>query len=285
MALNQVSRRQFIQAGVTGAAVATLGCNSMFADDKKKRPLPIGVQLYSVRDECKKDFAKTVEQVAKIGYEAVEFAGYYNYKAKDLRKLLDNNGLKCCGAHIGIDTLLGDNLKESIEFHKIIGNKFLIVPGLHGKYKESAKAWMDTARIFNGIAEKLKPHDMFTGYHNHTVEFKPMEGKAPWDIFFSNTNKDVVMQLDIGNCINGGADPVAFLKKYPGRAKTIHAKPFSKKGFKDVIGKDEAPWAEIVKLCRTVAGTEWMIVEQEQYEKSSLESIKEDLIGLRKFTL
>lgn len=282
MAPNQVTRRQFIHAGV---AMAALGCNSLMAQDTKKRPLHIGVQLYSVRDECKKDFAKTVEKVAKIGYQAVEFAGYYNTKAKDLKKLLDNNGLKCCGAHVGIDTLLGDNLEKSIEFHKTIGNKYLIVPGLHKKYQESAKAWMETARIFNGIAEKLKPHGMFTGYHNHTVEFKPMEGKAPWDIFFGATCKEVVMQLDIGNCMNGGADPLTYLKKYPGRARTIHAKPFSKRGFKDVIGKDEAPWAEIVKLCRTVGGTEWMIVEQEQYHKSSLESIKEDLIGLKKFTL
>jgi len=280
---NKLTRRDFIKVSAAGAVVVAAGCDELIDTTKDEKQIPIGVQLYSVRDVCAKDFAGSVKKVAKIGYEGVEFAGYYNWKAKDLRKLLDDNGLKCCGAHVQIDTLLGDELAKSIEFHKTIGNRFLIVPGLPQKYRTSPKAWMQTALLFNELADKLKPHKMYCGYHNHTVEFQPMEGKVPWDILFGNTKNDVVMQLDIGNGMNGGADPVAILKKYPGRAKTVHAKPYSKTDPKAVIGRDDAPWPKIVSLCRKVAGTEWFIVEQEAYEKSSMDSIEQSLAGLKKY--
>jgi sugar phosphate isomerase/epimerase len=272
-------------AGVWAGGLRALGAAEAVAvrPEAPRKKIPIALQLYSVRMECSKDkgkhFPKVVEAVAKMGYEGVEFAGYYGYQAKDLKKILDDNGLKCAGTHTGLGTLQGKNLAKTIEFHKTIGNQFLIVPGLPRKNRASAEAWLATAKLFNGIAEQLKPHGMHTGYHNHSHEFKPMNGQVPWDIFFSNTHKEVVMQLDTGNCMGGGGDPVAILKKYPGRAATVHMK---ERGHKAVLGGGQVQWKEVVTLCQTTGGTEWYIIEQESYPYPPMETVKRCLDGLKK---
>jgi sugar phosphate isomerase/epimerase len=249
------------------------------------KDIPIGLQLFSIRHECEKDggknFPNVVRAVAKMGYQGVEFAGYYGWSAKDIRKILDDNGLPCCGAHVGLDTLMGDELKKSIEFHTIIGNKFLIVPGLAEKHRNSAAAWAATAKLFSGIAEQLRPHGMRTGYHNHDVEFRPMDGKIPWDVFFGSAAKDVVMQLDIGNAIQGGADCAALLRKYPGRAGTLHIKEYGGTN-EAVIGEGEVNWKELLPLIAKVGGTDWNIVEHERDPNRALSDVDKCLQFLRR---
>ena len=160
--------------------------------------IPIALQLYSIRDDCAKDLPGSLAAVAKMGYDGVEFAGYHGRSAAELKTLLDDLGLTCCGTHTGLDTLLGDALQKTIDFNKTLGNPFLIVPGLHGDYTNSRAAWQRTAAIFNEISAKVRPQDMYVGYHNHFTEFTPLDGEMPWDTFFGNTVKDVVMQLDSG---------------------------------------------------------------------------------------
>jgi sugar phosphate isomerase/epimerase len=147
MTTTPFSTRDFLK--LTAASTAALGVGtlppSLQAADKKK--IPIGLQLYSVRTRCEKDLPGTVAAVARMGYRAVEFAGYYGREAKTLRKLLDDHGLKCCGTHIGLDTLLGDNLPKTVEFNQALGNKFLIVPGLADKSTRTRQAWQETAVI------------------------------------------------------------------------------------------------------------------------------------------
>ena len=272
-----IGRRDFLKVGAAGAAALALPGGRLFGAEAEapKKKIPIGIQLYTLRNECKKDFPGTLAEVAKMGYVGVDFAGYPSPKAEEVKKLLDDNGLKCCGSHIGLGTMLGDALKKTVEFHKTIGNRFLIVPGgIGGKTKQS---WLDVAEQFNEVAEKLKPEGLFCGYHNHSQEFKPIEGETPWDIFFGATNADVVMQLDIGNGMGGGCDPVATLKKYPGRAKTLHVK-----GFQGIVGEDKAPWDEVFALCETTGGTEWYIVEQDSSKYTPLECAKRCFENLKK---
>jgi sugar phosphate isomerase/epimerase len=244
--------------------------------------IPIGVQLYSVREDCAKDLPGVLAAIAKMGYAGVEFAGYYDRSAQELRTLLDDNGLKCCGTHTGIQTLLGDALEPTIEFNKTLGNKYLIVPGLPSEYTNSKAAWRKTAETMNDIAEKVKPHGMVTGYHNHHTEFQEMEGELPWDIFFGNTRQDVVMQFDVGNALHGGGHAAPFLKKYPGRALTVHVKEFSATNDKALIGEGDVDWEEIFGLCETIGNTEWYIVEQESYAYPPLECIDRCLQNLQK---
>jgi sugar phosphate isomerase/epimerase len=276
----KISRRGFFEKTIFGAAF-TAAVPALVAQEYGGKKIPIGLQLYSVRKECEKDLPGTIAAVAKMGYKGVEFAGYYGRDAKTLRKMLDDNGLKCCGTHIQIDTLLGDNLQKTIEFNQTIGNKFLIVPGLPQKYTNSKKAWQDTADLFNELAAQVKPFGMRVGYHNHSSEFKEIEGEKPWDIFFGRTIKDVVMQFDVGNAMHGGGDVIVYLKKYPGRAATMHIKPFAKNNPKALFGEDDLNWKEIFKLAESIGGTEWYIVEYESDAFPPLISVEKCLQTLK----
>jgi sugar phosphate isomerase/epimerase len=249
--------------------------------------IPVAVQLYSVRHEAEKDLPGVLAQVKAMGYEGVEFAGYYGHSAEQLKQLLDDNGLRCAGAHVGIDTLLGENLEASVVFHKTIGNTFLIVPGLGSQWTNSTEAWRKTAETMNGIAEKLAVHGMQTGYHNHHTEFKPFEpgGELPWDTFFGNTDARVVMQFDTGNALHGGSSGKAldFLTRYPGRAQTIHLKDYdiANDSYAPPVGDGDVPFKEIFEVCETTGKTEWYIVEYEDNAIPSMEGIDRCLKNVR----
>ena len=244
--------------------------------------IPIGLQLYSIRQDCARDLPGTLAAVAKMGYAGVEFAGYHGYNAPDLRKMLDDNGLKCCGVHTGIDTLLGDALPRTIEFNQALGNRYLIVPWLPEKYRTSAADWRETARLFDQLAEQARPDGMLVGYHNHDVEFKPLDGTQPFDLFFGNTRADVVMQVDNGNAMHGGGDPIAALRRYPGRAITVHLKEYAEGYDKALIGEGNVDWKTTFELCETIGGTQWYIVEQESYAYPPLECVDRCLQNLRR---
>jgi sugar phosphate isomerase/epimerase len=255
------------------AVAATAAMPALAADAKKK--IPIGVQLYSVRNDCAKDLPGTLNAVGKIGYKAVEFAGYYGRDAKTLRKLLDDAGLKCCGTHIALDTLLGDQLPKTIEFNRTIGNINLIVPSLPEKYRRTKEDWHKAADIFSDVSDKVRPHGMRVGYHNHNVEFKDLGGgETGFDAFFGHAKKEVRVQYDIGNAAEVGADPRVYLAKFPGRVVSVHVKPHSKANRNALIGQDEMPWPEIFRLCENVSGVEWYIIEYERNNEPPLVSIE-----------
>ena len=134
----------------------------------------------------------------------------------------------------------------------------------------------------NEVADRLEPFGMQTGYHNHSSEFRPMEGELPWDIFFGNTDKRVIMQFDVGNALHGGGEADVYLRRYPGRAVTVHVKEYAPKDDKALVGEGEVKWDEIFKLCETIGATEWYIVEQESYAYPPLECVARCLENLRK---
>ena len=244
--------------------------------------IPIALQLYSVREDCAKDLSLTLQAVAQMGYEGVEFAGYYDRTAEELRGMCDDLELKVVGTHTGLNTLLGDALTETVAFNKILGNPYLIVPGLGGEYTNSQDAWRNIAKHFNEIAEKIADQDMFVGYHNHTGEFKPLEGEVPWDTFGSNTHDSVVLQIDTGHVLRAGADNVTFIERYPGRSKLVHIKEYSATNDKALIGEGDMPWDDVFHAFETVGGTEWYIVEQESYAYPPLECAEKCIENLRK---
>jgi sugar phosphate isomerase/epimerase len=244
--------------------------------------LPIGLQLYSVRECCEEDLPGTLKAVAEMGYAGVEFAGFYGRTAPELRAMLDDLGLKCCGTHIGIEHLLEDRLPATIEFMHTLGNRFLIVPGLPEERRNSRAAWLETAHLLNAVAAKLKPHGMQTGYHNHTVEFHPLDGEVPWDTFFGNTVPEVVMQFDTGNAMHEGVDAPFWLSKYPGRATTVHIKDWARENEGAIIGEGETDWPRIFELCEGICKTEWYIVEQESPLYPPIMRVERCLDNLRK---
>lgn len=272
-----LTRRQFINLGALSVAACGVGLQAAVAAKK----VPLGLQLYSVREQCAKDLPAVLKAVGAMGYKGVEYAGYYKRNAKELRQMMDDNGLVCCGTHTGMDTLEKDALEATLEFNHTLGNKYLIVPGMPEKRSNSKQAWLDTAKYFNELAARVKSHGMVVGYHAHAGDFKKIEEAVPWDLFFGNTQKSVVMQLDTGNCLDGGADPVAVLKKYPGRARTIHLKEHGGAA-SAVVGEGEVKWSEIFKLCEAGRTVDWYIVEHERGGPDPLGDVKRCLESLKK---
>lgn len=247
----------------------------------KLKSLPIGLQLYSVREACAKDLPGVIEKVAKMGYQGVEFAGYYDRTAKQLRKMLDDNGLKCCGSHLKLDVLLGDALKETVEFNRTLGNKYLIVAWMAPSYTESVAAVKAKAEAFNEIADRIKPQGMRVGYHAHAHDFKQIGKETAWDLLFENTNRNVVMQLDLGNCVEGGGDPLAVLKRFPGRSATVHLKETGGKP-DAVLGEGDIDWKTVLRLLETTGGTQWLIIEHERPAGDPLQNVDRCLRNLKK---
>lgn len=246
------------------------------------------LQLYSVRDDCARDFEGTLKAVAEMGYEGVEFAGYYGRSAESIKNTLNNLGLKAAGTHIGLDSLLEDEFDKTVEFNRVLGNRFLIVPWLPEEKLNSKPKCRELAGLLNSIAERLRKEGMKVGYHNHAHEFKTVDGERIWDILFESTVPDVVMQLDTGNAIHGGVDAdgiLEIIKKYPGRAATVHIKEFSSKNPNALVGEGEMRWREFFGLCKTIGGTEWFIVEQESYAYPPLECVRRCIDNLRKMKL
>lgn len=271
------TRRDVLRMSAVAAAAVVLPSVAIAETPAKK--IPIGLQLYSLRKELAKDFTGVIAAVGKMGYDAVEFAGYYGWDKKpaELRKLLDDSGLKCCGTHTHLDTLEGDNLQKTIELHKTLGNKFLICPSLSAK---DAEGWVNLAKKFNDIAARAKESGMFVGYHSHASDYKKFDGKTAWEIFFDNTSADVIHQLDTGNTIDGGGDPLALIKKYPGRTKTTHIKEHG--GAADApFGEGKIDWKPLFEAYETVGGVEWYVIEHET-SPTPLITVKQCLDNMHK---
>ena len=282
----RVSRRDMLKAAAATTFAAGMLSPRLFADEAAKTKAGIALQLYSVRGDCAADFDKALEQVAAMGFDAVEFAGYHKYggKAEDLKKKLDSLGLKVAATHIGTGSFDANNMQSTIDFHKTIGCKYLCVPG-DGRFSKPDGS-KELAEVFNKAAEELKKVDMYCGYHNHTHEFNKDGDKTYWELFAERTCDDVVLQQDVGWTTVAGYDAAEMIRKYPGRSKVLHFKPSMVKGDegRPVIGEDSVPWKKIITAANEVGGTDWFTIEQESYlpGKSPMECTEMSLTGLKK---
>ena len=278
-----LTRRSFLH--VAGSAPLALALANHARVQAAGR-IPIAVQLYSVRRDAAADFDAALAQVAAMGFEGVEFAGYFTYAEKpaELKARLEALKLKAAGTHIGLEQLQGEALKRTIDFHQAIGCRFLIVP-MNAAFTDPEKS-KALADAFNQVAETLKPLGMACGYHNHVNEFKKDGETSFWDLFAQRTSRDVILQQDCGWTFAAGQDPVAYVKKYPGRSRTVHFKPTVAQGDttrKAILGQDSVDWRAVHAACASVGGTEWIVVEQETYPdgKAPMQCTRESLEGLK----
>jgi sugar phosphate isomerase/epimerase len=277
-----ISRRTFL--GIAGAVPMAFALGGVRLHAAVR--IPVALQLYSVRRDCAQNFDAALDQVAAMGFDGVEFAGYHNYAGKgdELAARLKTLNLKAAGTHIGMPALRGDALKATVDFHQAIGCKFLVVPGDAAfTDPEKSKALADE---FNQLAQALKPQGMACGFHNHTGEFKKDGDKTFWDLFAERTSKDVILQQDCGWTMAAGFDPAAYIRKYPGRTRTTHFKPTVREGDtgkKAIFGQDSVDWKAVYTACTEAGGTEWIVLEQETYPdgKSPMDCTRESFAGLK----
>ncbi len=273
---NDFSRRSFLAltAAVPLVSVAATG-----------KHVPVGLELYSVRGDLAKDLIDTVRSVAKMGYECVEFySPYYDWTtdyAKQVRKELDELGIRCSSTHNDSQALAPAGIQKAIELNQIIGSQYIVmasageVSGIDG--------WKRVAAVLNQAADTTKAHGLQVGYHNHDAEWKPVEGQRPIEILAANTSKSVMLQLDVGTCLEAGNDPVAWINKNPGRIRSIHCKDWSPdKGYKVLFSEGVAPWKEIFAAAEASGGVEFYLIEQEGSRFPELETVRRCLEAYRK---
>jgi len=182
----------------------------------------IGLELFSVRTELERDLPNTLKTVAGFGYEVVEFyAPYYDWSvsyAKDVRTLMDDIGLRCCSTHNHIQALTpGDGLGRAIELNQILGAKIIVLASAP-EGVDGLEGWKKLCGKLSAVSGQLKPHGLAAGFHNHQTQWARLDGKLrTMDVLAANTPREFVLQLDVGTCVEAGADPVAWINANPGR--------------------------------------------------------------------
>ncbi|MHA4870914.1 sugar phosphate isomerase/epimerase family protein [Duganella sp. PWIR1] len=246
----------------------------------------LAVQLWSVKDEIKQDFEGTLDKLSKLGFQGVEFAGEFGKYQADpagLSAFLKKTGLQCAGAHMHVDKLNAANFKATTDFYKAVGcNRLIISMDQRAASKEGSA---ELAKELSTLSVKLGGQGMKLGYHNHEQEMLGDKDQTNWDLLAKNTPKDFILQQDVGWTTYAGKDPVDYVKKYPGRTVTTHYKAKFFKGATGtpIIGQDRTDWSGLTKAVRSVGGTEWIIIEQEEYPNGmgQLETVAASLRGLQ----
>jgi sugar phosphate isomerase/epimerase len=275
---SHISRRSFL--AISAAAPLALSASGA-------TPVPVGLELYSVRDILEKDVIGTVRAVAKLGYPVVEFyAPYFDWteeSTKQVRALLDDLGLRCNSTHNNAATFRPEILQKAIDRNKILGTKFVVMASA-GSPKD-LDGWKSVADTLAQASDTFKPAGLRAGYHNHKLEFVPLQERRPIEVIAANTPKELMLQLDVGTCCEAGADPAAWIRSNPGRINCIHCKdwaPGLDKGYKVLFGEGDSPWAKIFEAAESVGGVEYYLIEQEGSRFPSLEGVERCLANWKK---
>ncbi len=297
------TRRQFLQSGT---AALVCGSTSLSTRRLLASPfgLPIGLQLYSVRELLPKDYAGVLRQIAALGYRDVEAAGFFNHTASDVKQAMSDAGLRCVSAHYGL-TELQNNLDKIIDFHKKLAAEYIICsfPGIKDptRLKNSSHAsivqsftmddWHWNAEQFNQIGPKVKAAGLKFGYHNHTMEFGAQNGAVPFDELIRLTDPALVtFEMDCGWVTVGGGDPAAYLRKYPDRISMLHIKDFKHTGKPASItapppaaelGRGTVDFPAIFQAAQK-GKIKHYFVEQEEFDIPPFEALKIDADYMKK---
>jgi sugar phosphate isomerase/epimerase len=302
--MRSYSRRNFIKnSGLAIAAAGVLPASMWAAVNKTRETL--GIQLYSVRDDMKKDPAGTLTKLAAMGYKYVEHANYvdqkfYGYSAAEFKKLLDGLGLKMPSGHTVMNGShwdaaqkdFTDKWKKTVEDAAYMGQQYVISPWLDDSLRKNYDDLLRFMEVFNKSGELCKKSGMKFGYHNHDFEFSvQLNNTNLFDLILTNTDPSLVMQqLDIGNMYNAGAKALDMVNKYPGRFISMHVKDEIKSEGKHepyestILGKGILPVKEIIDLGRKKGGTTLFIIEQESYQGlEPLDCAKSDLAVMKEW--
>ncbi|MFC4388717.1 sugar phosphate isomerase/epimerase family protein [Gracilibacillus marinus] len=245
----------------------------------------IAIQLYSVREHTQKDFFGTLRKLGDMGYEAVQFAGFFDADSQELKGVLEESGLVAAGSHMPFESLLGDQLEESLAYNKVIGNDLIICPILPEAYRTSEEAYYKAAEELNEIGRKCHDAGFTFAYHNHDMEFFDLgNGKCGFDILFEETDKTYVkMELDCYWATHAGIDPLQTIQSHEDIIVSLHMKDMTvENGQKRSIeiGKGtldiHSLWNQGEK-----SGVKWYVIEQEQFDGDPLVSAKENVVKLK----
>lgn len=266
-------------AGILCLAQADLTASGL----ARGRLTRIGMQLYTVRRELEKDFEGTLARVAALGYREVEFAGYFKRPPQEVRALLDRHRLTSPAAHVPLSALRGSP-QEMIDAARRIGHKYLLVAYLPAEERRSPDDYRRLADLFNEAGERLRKAGLQFAYHNHDFEFAPLGGQVPYDLLLERTDPRLVkMEMDLYWTVKGGASPLKYFERYPGRFHLLHVKDM-----------DSSPGRHFTEVGRGVidfktifaragrAGVRHYFVEQDATPGSPFDSLQVSMDYLRR---
>jgi sugar phosphate isomerase/epimerase len=269
----KISRRSLLTAAAASPLLRSAG-----------KRIPIGLELYSVRSFLEKDLEGSIRKVAEIGYQTVEIYSYFNWtpeKAKEIRKLLDDLKISCVSTHNSLDSFKPEGIQKAIDLNGILGSRFVILASA-GDIKD-LDGWKRIAELLTNASERLAPAKLRPGYHNHQLEFRELDGKRPMEVIAANTPKNVVLQLDVGHCIQTGADPVAWIDANPGRINSVHLKDWSpEKKYEALFGEGIVPWKKVFEAAEKTGGVESYLIEWEGVATPPFEAVKKCLETYKK---
>jgi sugar phosphate isomerase/epimerase len=301
---DSISRRKFLAlSGMVPAVVAARSMtNTAFAaageavaadPAAKDKKYPIGLELYSVRNQLMHDLSETLRTVAKIGYTVVEFyAPYFDWKipyCKYVRNLMEDLGLRCYSTHNHFESFTpGDTMSHAVELNQVLGSRLMVLASAPASAHD-VEGWRKLCGQLTAAVDQLAPHGLSAGFHNHQTEWAPLDGALrTMDFIAANTPGEFVLQLDVGTCVQAGADPVAWIKANPGRIKVVHLKDWApggnadEKGYRVLFGEGVSPWKEILAAVESVGGVEYYLMEQEGSRFPEFETVQRCLEAWKK---
>lgn len=240
----------------------------------------VSLQLYTVREDAQKDFIGTIEKVAEMGYKGVEFAGFFDTPAEELKKALDRLSLVPVASHTS-GQLLREDLDQVIAYNKTIGTKYIVLPFAK---MDSRDDIMESANLLNSIAPKIQKAGMGVGYHNHSHELKVFDGEYGLDTLMKLTEKNGIFpQIDVCWVEFAGLNPVEYISKYKNRCHVIHLKDLKRRGEKEFaeVGSGILDMKAII-LKGLEMGAEYFTVEQDRADIPALKSAEISIQNLKR---
>ncbi len=273
---NHISRRSFL---------SVLAAAPLAAAVTPSKPIPVGLELYSVRDELEKDLMGTVRGVAKTGYQCVEFySPYFEWTtdyARKVRAELDELGIHCYSTHNDLKSFTPEGMGKAIELNKILGARYIVLA--HPGTVSGLDGWKRVVETLNKANDALKAQGLHAGYHNHDLEWNPVEGQKPIELLGATLDKSIMLQLDVGTCLATGNDPVAWINRNPGRIRSMHVKDWSPQGKYTVLtGDGVAPWKKLFAAAEKTGGIEYYLIEQEGSDHPEMETAQLCLAAFHK---
>jgi sugar phosphate isomerase/epimerase len=303
--MHRLSRRSFLKTVSASAACAALWRRvpRLLANPLG---LPIGLQLYSVRDLLPKDYAGTLRQLGALGYREVEAAGFFGHSPSEVKQAMDHAGLTCVSAHYPLRDLL-PKVEETIQFGKDLGLSYIVCaapwlkdpssvndPGSRAaRDKMTLDDWRWNAEQFNRIGERVNTAGMLFAYHNHTAEFRSENGVVFYDELIRATDPAKVrFEMDCGWVVVGGKNPADYLARYPTRISMLHVKEFKMSGWtagsepppSTEMGRGSIDYRPIFEAAKK-ARIEHAFVEQEEFDMPPMDALKIDADYMRALTV
>ncbi len=265
------TRRDFLRSIplLPGSLMLTVlpGQSALAANTWKKEA---AIQLWTLRNEMAKDVQATITEVSRLGYKAIETygfdGGFYGRDAREFSRFCADRGLAIFSSHSGITR---ENAAAFAEKAASAGLEFLILPSMMGRPEKSLDDFKRTADEMNAMGEQCLRHGLRFAYHNHDFEFRPLEGRLPYDVLLQYTDPKLVsFQLDIYWIIKAGKDPFWYFDKHPGRFTTWHVKDLATDGKSCIVGNGRIDFKNLLEKAAQ-SGVEKLIVEQEQYDEGT----------------